>query len=112
MSISINQQSVDFSTSPQINLEDVRDIAELGYKTIINCRPDGEGGDGQPSADSLRQIAEAAGLAYYYIPVVPNNIQAVQVDEFKLSYAVAAKPVLAFCKTGNRAMRMFELSHQ
>lgn len=103
MPIQITQQSNEFSTAPQINTEDIAEIARLGFKTIINNRPDFEGGADQPTSAQIQAAAEAAGLAYVYIPVVPNNILPEQVTAFASAYAAAVKPVLGFCRTGNRA---------
>lgn len=103
MTIQITTQSTEFSTAPQINVQDMVEIAQLGFKTIINNRPDFEGGADQPTSAQIQAAAEAAGLAYVYIPVIPNNISPEQVSAFASAYASAAKPVLGFCRTGNRA---------
>lgn len=108
MTIEINQQSADFSTAPQINADDVAEIARLGFKTIINNRPDLEGGPEQPTSAQIQAAAEAAGLSYVYMPVIPNNILPEQVSAFATAYAAAEKPVLAFCRTGNRANSIFK----
>ncbi|MEE9331693.1 MAG: TIGR01244 family sulfur transferase [Methylophilaceae bacterium] len=110
MTIQITKLSADFSTSPQITTEDVVELAELGFKTIINNRPDNEGGADQPISTQLQAAAEAAGLAYIHIPVIPNNIQPAQVDTFCAAYHAAEKPVLGFCRTGNRAGSIYKLS--
>ncbi|MES2182215.1 MAG: TIGR01244 family sulfur transferase [Pseudomonadota bacterium] len=110
MTIQITKQSDDFSTAPQISVDDVPEIAKLGFKTIINNRPDYEGGESQPTSAQLRVAAEQHGLAYLYIPVVPNNIHPAQVDAFATSFALAAKPVIGFCRTGNRAGSIFKLA--
>lgn len=110
MIIQISEINQQFSTAPQITAADIAQIAQLGFKTIINTRPDHEGGDAQPSSTSLKTVAEAAGLAYFYIPVIPNNIQADEVATFAKTFSEAAKPVLGFCRTGNRAGKLFELA--
>ncbi len=110
MSIQISQQSKDFSTAPQISVEDIAEIAQLGFKTIINNRPDGEGGADQPTSAQIKTAAEKLGLAYYHIPVIPGNIKPEEVEEFSAIYATAAKPVLGFCRTGNRAASIFKQS--
>ncbi|HQR90000.1 MAG TPA: sulfur transferase domain-containing protein, partial [Caulobacter sp.] len=51
------------SASPQIAPEDLPAIAAQGFRSVISNRPDGEE-PGQPSAEALRQAAEAAGLAF------------------------------------------------
>lgn len=110
MTIQITKLSDDFSTTPQISVEDVAEIAQLGFKTIINNRPDNEGGAEQPASAQLKAAAEKHGLTYVYLPVIPNNIQPEQVATFKATYSLAAKPVLGFCRTGNRAGSIFKLA--
>ena len=110
MTIQITKHSTDFSSAPQINCEDMPEIAQLGFKTIINNRPDFEGGTDQPSSDQIKAAAEKLGLAYVFIPVIPNNIQAEQISTFNAAFAKAAKPVLGFCRTGNRASSMYKLA--
>ena len=110
MSIQINKHSENFSTAPQISVEDVAEIAQLGFKTIINNRPDGEGGADQPTGAQIKAAAEKSGLVYFHIPFSPGNMQPEQVAEFSAVYADAAKPVLGFCRTGNRAASIFKQS--
>jgi len=110
MTIQITKLSNDFSTAPQISVDDVAEVAQLGFKTIINNRPDNEGGAEQPTSAQLKAAAELLGLNYVYIPVIPNNLQPEQITTFVAAYSMAAKPVLSFCKTGNRAGNIFKLS--
>jgi uncharacterized protein (TIGR01244 family) len=110
MALTITKVLNTYSTSPQITPDDVAEIADLGYKSIINTRPDQEGGSEQPTSDAIKLAAEKLGLQYYHIPVVPNNIQSTQVDEFSNAFETAPKPILGFCRTGNRATRLLELS--
>ena len=108
MTIQITQHSVEFSTAPQVQVEDLAEIAQLGFKTIINNRPDLEGGTEQPTSDQIKKAAEKLGLNYIYIPVVPNNIQPNQIADFSSAFAWGAKPVLGFCRTGNRASSLYK----
>lgn len=110
MALQINPQSPDFSTAPQISVEEIAEIARLGFKTIINNRPDNEGGASQPTSAQIQAGAEKLGLAYFYIPIIPNNIQSAQIDAFSIAYANAAKPILGFCRTGNRASSVLKLA--
>lgn len=107
MALSITKINDDYSTAPQITPTDIAEIAQLGFKTIINNRPDLEGGAEQPSSKALAEAAKQHGLHYVYIPVVPNQIQDSQVDAFSQALTNAPKPVLGFCRTGNRASQMF-----
>ena len=110
MTIQITKLSNDFSTAPQISVDDVAEVAQLGFKTIINNRPDNEGGAEQPTSAQLKAAAELLGLNYVYIPVIPNNLQPEQITTFVAAYSLAAKPALGFCRTGNRAGNIYKLS--
>ncbi|MFN3583320.1 TIGR01244 family sulfur transferase [Phenylobacterium sp.] len=97
----------DLSVSPQIAVEDVAEAARQGFRTIINNRPDGEAPD-QPPSREFEAAAQAAGLAYFHVPVVggptPQQVETVAriVDD-------AAKPVLAFCRSGTRSIVIWSL---
>lgn len=110
MNVEITKLTETFSTCGQISPDDVTNIAALGFKTIINNRPDNEGGAEQPKSAEIQAQAEQLGLTYAYIPVIPNNIQADEVAAFAKAYENAPKPVLAFCRTGNRAGKIMGLS--
>ncbi len=107
MALNISKITEDYSTSPQINPNDMAEIASLGFKAIINNRPDLEGGAEQPTSNILAEAAQQHGLQYVYIPVVPNQIQADQVEAFSKAFSTMPKPVLGFCRTGNRASQMY-----
>lgn len=110
MSVTINQLNNEFSFTSQITIEDIPELARMGFKTIINNRPDFEGGDEQPQSAALETVAKGYGLSYVYIPVVPNNIQPHQIKSFRHAFDSAEKPVIGFCKTGNRASALCKLA--
>lgn len=108
MPLTITKISEVFSTSPQITANDIAEIAALGFKTIINNRPDGEGGAEQATSATIKAAAEKAGLAYLYLPVIPSNITPANVAECAAFISGAATPVLGFCRTGNRASNLYQ----
>ncbi len=108
MPLTITKISESFSTSPQIEANDVKEIASLGFKTIINNRPNNEGGVEQPSGDAIKAAAEKAGLAYLYLPVTPSNITEGNVAECAAFISDAATPILGFCRTGVRAGNLYQ----
>lgn len=110
MPITVNQLNQEFSFTGQISIEDIAELARLGFKTIINNRPDFEGGDEQPQSAALEAAAKAYGLSYVHIPVVPNHIQPHQIEAFRDAFNHAEKPILGFCKTGNRASSLCKLA--
>lgn len=109
MTIEINQLTASFSTCPQITEADIPDIVAQGFKTIINNRPDLEGGESQPMSASLQAAAEKHGLRYIHIPVIPNKITESDVKACATALENNETPVLAFCRTGNRAANLFQL---
>jgi uncharacterized protein (TIGR01244 family) len=102
------QVTPDFSVAEQIQATDVAQIAGLGYKAIINNRPDGES-PGQPSAAEIKTAAEAAGLRFHNLPYVGQAPPGV-VGETALVLEQAAGPVLAYCRTGTRSIKAWALA--
>lgn len=98
----------DFTTAPQISVADVEEAARQGFRTIINNRPDGESPD-QPASREIEAAARAAGLAYFHIPVVGGPTPQ-QVETTQRILADAAKPVLAYCRSGTRSIVTWSLT--
>ena len=109
MAINITQHSDSYSAAPQISVSDMAEIAQLGFKTIFNNRPDGEGGALQPTSEQIEAAAKKHGLDYVYIPIIASKISE-QVSTFNEAYEKAAKPVLGFCGKGYRAGVIFKLT--
>ena len=109
---SIQRLAPDFSTAPQLAPEDMPAVAAAGYRSVINHRPDFEGGPPQPTGAQMREAARQAGLAYEHQPVVASQLSAA--DAVRLAELLAAlpAPVLAFCRTGTRSRRLYELAQQ
>jgi uncharacterized protein (TIGR01244 family) len=95
------------SVSPQITLEDLTRAAALGFKSVINNRPDGEDSS-QPTSDAVAAAAKAAGLAYAFIPVRGTPTPA-QVAAEKAVLDELPGPVLAFCRSGTRSIVTWSL---
>lgn len=98
------------SASPQIAPEDLPSIAAQGFRSVISNRPDGEE-PGQPSAEDLRQAAEAAGLAFAHVPVVGGAISDQDVADFREALADLPQPVFGFCRTGTRTTTLWALAN-
>jgi uncharacterized protein (TIGR01244 family) len=91
-----------FTTSPQIEIADLAEVARQGFKLVINNRPDGEA-PGQPTSAEMEAAAKALGLAYRYVPVRGGPTPE-QVDEVSAAVAEADGPVFAFCRSGTRSI--------
>lgn len=99
-----------FSVSAQLSPADLPAMAAQGYKTVINNRPDGEGGDAQPLSADLQRAALAAGLHYVYLPVVSGALTPADVGAMRDALASAPAPVLAFCRSGARSAQLHGLA--
>ncbi|EOG1897855.1 TIGR01244 family sulfur transferase, partial [Acinetobacter baumannii] len=99
----------DFYVAGQITADDIAKIADQGIKTLICNRPDGEGAD-QPNVIEIEEAAQRHGLNVIYQPVISGKITDQQVTEFKQLYQNAEKPVLAYCRSGMRAISLWALA--
>ena len=97
--MNIKQLTENISVSAQVKHSDMADLARLGFKTIINNRPDREV-PFQPRTKTLATRADKAGITYYYLPVKSGNMTQKNVDDFAALLTKAQGPVLAFCRTG------------
>lgn len=110
MQPTITRVSPDFSTSAQLTPEQLAGFAAAGFKSLINNRPDREGGESQPTSTAIENAARAAGLQYAWLPVVAGKITTDQVEAFAGLLAQLPKPVLAFCRTGTRSSTLYKLA--
>lgn len=97
-----------FAVSPQVAPEDMGRLAEAGFGTVINNRPDGEE-PGQPMGAAIEAAARAAGLGYLHVPVDHSGFSAEQVAAVSAAMA-HAKPVFAYCRSGTRSAMLWGLA--
>lgn len=102
--------SETFAAAGQIRPTDMSYLAEQGYTTVINNRPDGEEGPLQPSSDENRRAAEALGLRYHYLPMTPELLTPEMVEQFHKALQESEGPVLAHCKSGTRCAVLWALA--
>ncbi|MCG3730412.1 TIGR01244 family sulfur transferase [Vibrio cincinnatiensis] len=103
--------SNDITVAPQILPSDIREIAHLGFKSVINNRPDGEE-VGQPLNGDIEQESEKYGLEYYHMPVISGQITSQQVAMFTDLLEKAPKPIVAFCRTGTRCSMLWSMGSE
>ncbi|NHB58800.1 TIGR01244 family phosphatase [Acinetobacter sp. 194] len=96
----------------QIAPEQLTQVAEKGFKSVINNRPDMEGGPEQPTSAQIEEAARALGIDYVYQPVVAGQITEVDVRAFANHFNELPKPVLMFCRTGNRSNNLYQIAKQ
>lgn len=96
----------------QIGPEHLTQVVEKGFKSVINNRPDLEGGPSQPTSLQIEEAARTQGLDYVYQPVVAGQITEIDVRTFANHFNELPKPVLMFCRTGNRSNNLYQLAKQ
>ena len=105
--LSVQSLSPDLSVSPQLAPDAMAQAAAQGFRSVINNRPDFEGGPDQPTSASIEAAARAAGLAYEWLPVAPNAHSADEIARFGELLATLPKPILVFCRSGARSTKLF-----
>jgi uncharacterized protein (TIGR01244 family) len=96
----------------QISVEQIPQVVEKGFRSVINNRPDMEGGAEQPTSAQIEEAARGVGLDYVYQPVVSGQIDEMDVRTFANHYNELPKPILMFCRTGNRSNNLYQLAKQ
>lgn len=97
----------DFSVAPQLTPEAMVEVARLGFRSVVNNRPDFEAGPTQPTNAALQTAARAAGLEYRFLPVASNAQSADEIAAFSRLLDELPRPVLAFCRSGARSTRLY-----
>lgn len=101
--VKITYVTPGFAVAPALAPADFARVAELGFRTVINNRPDSEERGQLPSSE-LRAEAEAHGLGYQHVPATRSDIFTDPVVEGMAAALESAQgPVLAHCKSGLRS---------
>ena len=103
------QLSPQLSVSAQLSLDDVQQAADLGFKTLICNRPDGEGAD-QTTFVEIQRAAEALGMSAHYLPIISGQMDDAHAADFGRLLSDKEAPVLAYCRTGTRSTNLWALS--
>lgn len=87
-------------------------LARGGIRSIINNRPDFEGGPEQATSDQMQHAAEAAGLAYRYLPVNGAHQTPEEAAAFARLITELPRPIVAYCRSGTRVSRLYQLGRE
>jgi len=104
---SVQQLSADVCVAAQLDPGAMAWAAQAGFKSVINNRPDFEGGADQPTSAAIEAAAVAAGLRYAYLPVAPAVQTPAEIARFAELLTELPKPVLAFCRSGTRSGKLY-----
>ena len=104
----IQQLSADVCVAGQLDPAAMAWAAQVGFKSVINNRPDFEGGPAQPTHAAMQAAAQAAGLAYAFLPVLGGYQSPEEIARFAQLMSTLPKPILAFCRSGARSGRLYQ----
>ena len=104
----VQQLSPDVCVAGQLGPEAMAWAAQQGFRSVVNNRPDFEGGPDQPTHASIEAAAIAAGLTYRFLPVAPNYQSPEEIAQFAELLATLPRPILAFCRSGTRSGKLFQ----
>ena len=104
----IKQVTGSFAVAPQIEEDDLPQIAAAGFKTVVNNRPDGETFD-QMTCKTCQTAAKANGLEYHEIKFagMPGMEQ---VEALMGLLQNAPAPIFAFCRSGTRSCTLWTMA--
>jgi len=103
----VEQLSPDVCVAPQLDPAAMAWAAQNGFKSVINNRPDFEGGPDQPTSAAIESAAREVGLQYAFLPVNGAYQSPEEIARFADLLQTLPKPVLAFCRSGARSGKLY-----
>src|SRR5688572_1932497 len=107
MDLPVSRLNEEIAVAPQLGPAAMAAAAAAGFRSVINNRPDFEGGPEQPTSAAVEAAARAAGLEYVYLPVASAFQTPEQAQAMAELMRRLPKPVLAFCRSGARSTRLY-----
>jgi len=111
-SLPVQAIAADVCVAPQLTPEAMAEAARLGFKSVVNNRPDFEGGPDQPTSATIAAAAQAAGLEYRFLPVAGGYQSPEEAMQMARLLQELPRPVLMFCRSGARSARLYALAQQ
>lgn len=107
MELALTRIDDDVCVAPQLDPAAMQAIADAGFRSVINNRPDYEGGPSQPTSAALEAAAHAAGLEYAHLPVASGHQTPEEIARFGALLRQMPRPLLAFCRSGTRSGKLY-----
>lgn len=108
--LSVHAVAADVFVAAQLGPDDMPVAARMGFRSVVNNRPDFEAGPGQPTSQRIELAAHQAGLEYRHLPVAPNVQTPEQAAELARLLSELPRPTLLFCRSGARSARLHTLA--
>ena len=103
----LRQIAADVCVAPQLTPDAMADAAAMGFKSVVNNRPDFEHDPDQPTNAQIEAAARAAGLEYRFLPVSGAYQSPEEIAAFAQLLAELPRPLLAFCRSGARSTNLY-----
>ena len=100
----------DVCVAPQLEPRAMAELAALGFKSVVNNRPDFEHGPDQPTNAAVEAAARAVGLEYRFLPVSGAYQSPEDAAAMATLLAELPRPLLMFCRSGARSTRLYMLA--
>jgi len=107
MNLPLTPLTNDICVAPQLEPAAMAQAAAAGFRSVINNRPDFEGGPEQPTSAAMAAAAQAAGLEYRHLPVNGGYQSPEEIEQFRQLLESLPRPILAFCRSGARSSKLF-----
>lgn len=99
-----------FAVTPQLHPEEMQDLADLGYTTVICNRPDGEVSPDLQMA-AMRIAATEAGLNFVENPLPAGALSMDAIARQGEARVDSAGLTVAYCASGTRSAVLWAFSH-
>ena len=107
IALPLRQIAPEICVAPQLTPEAMAEAARVGFKSVVNNRPDFEHGPDQPANADIEAAALAAGLEYRFLPVDGGWQSPEQIAAFAQLLDELPRPLLVFCRSGARSTRLY-----
>jgi uncharacterized protein (TIGR01244 family) len=107
MNLPIRPVASDVCVAPQLTPDAMAEAARMGFRSVVNNRPDFEHGPDQPTNADIEAAARAVGLQYRFLPVAGGFQTPEQIEAFGRLLDELPRPMLMFCRTGTRSTNLF-----
>ena len=97
----------DVCVAPQLSAMAMAEVAQAGFRSVINNRPDFEHGPDQPTSSEIEAAAHAAGLEYRHLPVDGGYQSSDEIAACAKLLQELPRPLLLFCRSGARSSRLY-----
>jgi uncharacterized protein (TIGR01244 family) len=111
-SVPLQAIAPDVCVAPQLTPEAMAEAARMGFRSVVNNRPDFEHGPDQPTSSAIEAAALAAGLQYRHLPVDGSWQSPQQIEAMARLLDELPRPLLMFCRSGGRSMRLYAQASQ